>query len=124
MQVRIGPSNHNFKMSSKQVDQEIITTIRGRNARFNIKLGPLQFDGKTMEKTFLLEIDYENSFKAHARELPLGGFGARLHDDYGETANKIAEEFCKANSYKIVSHITSLLEYQAVVEQTQGRSDK
>ena len=112
---RMGLYNENFKMTSQEILEEKVEKIRRENARFKIIAGPLVFDGRALEKTYVLEVHYKDSEDAHTSKLPLGGFGSALCYDYMETATKLAEEFCKEKGFVINTHLNSWPIYQAVV---------
>jgi hypothetical protein len=113
--VKVGMYNKNFKMTSKEMLEERVEEVRGKNANFAISAGPLIFRGKTLQDTYVLDIDYEASYDAHLNTLIGGGFGARLFDDYGKKANELAKEFCDKNNLVINNHLNSWPKYQAVV---------
>jgi hypothetical protein len=71
--------------------------------------------GKTLQDTYVLDIDYEASYDNHLNSLIGGGFGSYLFSDYGEMANELAREFCDKNNLLINQHLNSWPKYQAIV---------
>ena len=110
--VKIGPPNQYCQMSSRQIDKEIIAKVRRQDARFNIRVGPLENNGQAMLNTFVLEIHYEDSYNAHVAS----GFGSSLYHDYALATHTIAEEFCRDNDYTMCNHLNSYPRYQAIIE--------
>jgi hypothetical protein len=115
MEYRVGLYNENFKMASREVLEQKLEQVRGQISEFDIVLGPLLWQGKTFESTYVLEIHYHDSEDAHTRKLFINGFNSHLPDDYVVKVNELAEKFCKEKDLIINTHLNSWPEYQAVV---------
>jgi len=111
----IGAYNPNFKMASREILEEKICEVRERGAKFNISCGPLLWQGKPLEKTYVLEIHYYDSLEDHSKHLLLGGWASMLSDSYAIQAHKLVKEFCEKKHLIINQHLNSYPEYQAIV---------
>jgi hypothetical protein len=113
--IKIGMYNKKFQMASKEMLEERIETIRGRDANFTITAGPLIFLNKKYNEVYVLEIDYKKSEDAHRKTLPGWGFNSYLFHDYAEKAHELAQQFCDKNNFLINDYLNSWPEYQAII---------
>ena len=70
--------------------QIIQKTVRNFPAEFKVKIGKLKFGGRSLESTFILEINYQESVELHALKLPSVGCGVGLFDSYADAAGYLA----------------------------------
>lgn len=116
METRIGLYNNNFqKKAINEISEERICNIGNFNSIFRISIGPLLLKDEPLEKTYVLEINYDNAEREHRQELGAFSFDSMLCFDYAKKANQLAEEFCKENNLLINDHFNSWPEFQAVV---------
>lgn len=115
MEIRIGLYNKAFQMASKKILEEKTCDIRGYKAVFNLVAGPLVSGAHTLEDTYILEINYEDSEKEHRKKLPLGGWNSHLCPDYAKEANELASKFLEEKGFSLVNHFNSWPEFQALI---------
>ncbi len=90
-----------------------------QKSRFDILAGPLVFQGDLLKDTYVLEIDYSASEKAHKARLgETFIFGSHLYVDYAEVAHDLASKFCEENGFTINNHLNSWPIFQAVISRT------
>ncbi|MFC1697246.1 hypothetical protein ACFL1H_02865 [Nanoarchaeota archaeon] len=113
--IRVGLYNEHFQMADKELEERIIAEMGRGNSAFNLEMGPMLWDGKLLGDTYLLEIHYYNSYKAHSNELGPMSFGAHLYADYAEKVHELAEKYCEENYLEFSHHLNSFPEFQAIV---------
>ena len=115
MKVRIGLYNNNLKVTNPKITKNYTTTVSDYTSNFKLVAGPLKSNGKQLKYTYVLEIYYRKSLKAHTKTLWAEGFNSQIDRDYAEKANEIASVFCKENGFMINNHLNSFPEFQAII---------
>ena len=95
--------------------RDISCKVRDQDALFKTALGPLILRGTPLKETYVLEIHYEDSERAHAQTLPFEGFGSQICFDYAEVAHELAFQLCEEKNLVMSNHLNSWPEFQAIV---------
>ena len=106
-------------MASQEMLEEKLVKIRGQTSKFKVVAGPLNWQGESLKDTYVLEVHYKKSEKAHAQTLPFNGWNSQLCYDYADKAMELANQFCEEQGLTVNNHLNSWPEYQAVVSRKQ-----